>query len=249
MRRNIVAANWKMNGSTDLVGALVGGVKEGLSGLDNDVEVVIIPPSLYLRDVQRAGAGSALKLGVQNVARWDGGAYTGEVAASMASDVGCEYALVGHSERRQLFGEDDAQVAEKVARILANELTAVVCVGETLLEREAGRAEAVVEQQVRAALAGVSGDEWSRIVIAYEPVWAIGTGKTATAADAQAMHAMMRELLAGMDAPAGDISLLYGGSVKPDNAAELFAQPDVDGGLVGGASLVADDFVRICGAI
>lgn len=249
MRKNIVAANWKMNGSQDLVDALVGGVKAGLSELDKGVEVVIIPPSLYLRDVQQVLASSDLKLGIQNVAQWNSGAYTGEVSAPMASDVGCDYALVGHSERRQLFAEDDAQVAEKVTRILAGGLVAIVCVGETLEEREAGRAEAVVAQQIRAALAGVTGEGWAKIVIAYEPVWAIGTGKTATAADAQGMHAMMRELLADMGAPADDVSLLYGGSVKPDNAADLFAQPDIDGGLIGGASLVAEDFVAICRAL
>ncbi|SFL82441.1 triose-phosphate isomerase [Marinobacter zhejiangensis] len=249
MRRNIVAANWKMNGSRELVESLVGGVKAGVAKLDKDVEVVIIPPSLYLADVEKAVSGSALQLGVQNVARWESGAYTGEVSAQMASDVGCAYALVGHSERRQLFAEDDVQVAEKVRLILASGLVAIICVGETLEEREAGQAEQVVARQIRAALADVSGEGWKKIVIAYEPVWAIGTGKTATAVDAQNMHANMRGLLSELGAPAQEISLLYGGSVKPDNAAELFAQADIDGGLIGGASLVSDDFVRICGAV
>lgn len=249
MRRTIVAANWKMNGSTELVETLVGGVKSGLSGLDKGVEVVIIPPSLYLRDVQQQVAGSGLKLGVQNAARWQSGAYTGEVSADMVADLGAEYVLVGHSERRQLFGESDEEVAEKIQRVLESGLTAMLCVGETLSQREAGDAEAVVAQQVRIALADVSDAQWERIVVAYEPVWAIGTGQTATATDAQDMHAAMRGLLAELGAPADKVSLLYGGSVKPDNAAELFAQSDIDGGLIGGASLKADDFVRICSAV
>lgn len=249
MRRTIVAANWKMNGSTELVETLVGGVKSGLSGLDKGVEVVIIPPSLYLRDVQQQVAGSGLKLGVQNAARWQSGAYTGEVSADMVADLGAEYVLVGHSERRQLFGESDEEVAEKIQRVLESGLTAMLCVGETLSQREAGDAEAVVAQQVRIALADVSDAQWERIVVAYEPVWAIGTGQTATATDAQDMHAAMRGLLAELGAPADKVSLLYGGSVKPDNAAELFAQSDIDGGLIGGASLKVDDFVRICSAV
>ncbi|MDX1756984.1 MAG: triose-phosphate isomerase [Marinobacter sp.] len=249
MRRNIVAANWKMNGSTEMVGSLIGGVKSGLSELDKGAEVVIIPPALYLRDVQQQLDGAGVKLGGQNVARWQSGAYTGEVSADMLADIGCQYVLVGHSERRQLFGEDDAAVADKLQRGLESGLTVVLCVGETLAQREAGEAEAVVARQIRAALAGVSGSQWERVVIAYEPVWAIGTGQTATAADAQDMHAAMRGLLAELGAPADEVSLLYGGSVKPDNAAELFAQPDIDGGLIGGASLKADDFVRICGAV
>lgn len=249
MRRTIVAANWKMNGSTDMVEVLVGGVKSGLSGLDKGVEVVIIPPALYLRDVQRQLGESGLALGLQNAARWQSGAYTGEISADMAADIGCQYVLVGHSERRQYFGESDEAVAEKVARVLESGLNVMLCVGETLAQREAGDAEAVVAQQIRIALASVSGTQWEKIVVAYEPVWAIGTGQTATAADAQGMHAAMRALLAELGAPAEKLPLLYGGSVKPDNAAELFAQPDIDGGLIGGASLKVDDFVRICGAV
>ncbi len=249
MRRIIVAANWKMNGSVDLVNDLVGGISSGLASLENAVEVVIIPPALYFRDVQARITVDRIALGVQNVAQWQSGAYTGELSAEMVGDLGGEYVLVGHSERRQLFGETDAIVAEKVARILASKLTVILCVGETLEEREAGHAQRVVSAQIQLALAGVEGDSWNRIVIAYEPVWAIGTGKTATAEDAQAMHLMMRGLLAELGAPAEKISLLYGGSVKPDNAAELFAEPDIDGGLIGGASLVAEDFVSICQSV
>ncbi|OEY65614.1 triose-phosphate isomerase [Marinobacter sp. X15-166B] len=235
-----------MNGSVDLVRDLVGGVNSGLATLENAVEVVIIPPALFFRDVQARVEIDRIALGVQNVSQWQAGAYTGELSARMVRDLGGAYVLVGHSERRQLFGEDDSVVAAKLAQVLASGLTAILCVGETLAEREAGAAQQVVSAQIRTALAAVQGDSWNQIVIAYEPVWAIGTGKTATADDAQAMHQMMRGLLAELDAPAEQISLLYGGSVKPDNAAALFAQPDIDGGLIGGASLVAEDFVSIC---
>ncbi|MBW4934437.1 triose-phosphate isomerase [Marinobacter sp. F4206] len=245
MRRKIVAGNWKMNGSKDLARNLVDQVRAETGALDNGVEVVIIPPAIYVSDVVEQ-AGSSLAVGVQNVGQWQSGAYTGEISADMAKDQGCRYALVGHSERRQLFGETDDVVAAKVERLASCGLTAVVCVGETLDEREAGRAEAVVAAQVKEGLASVGADQWSNIVVAYEPVWAIGTGKTATAEDAQAMHASIRGVLAEIGAPAESISLLYGGSVKADNAAALFAEPDIDGGLIGGASLVAEDFVSIC---
>ena len=248
MRRKIVAGNWKMNGSKDLAQTLVSDVRSQAASLDNGVEVVIIPPAIYVPDVV-ASAGDILSVGVQNVAQWASGAYTGEISADMALDQGCQYALVGHSERRQLFAETDAAVAEKVGRILASGLQAMVCVGETLEEREAGKAETVVAAQVKAGLATVTSEQWQRVVVAYEPVWAIGTGKTATAQDAQAMHASIRQVLSEMGAPANEISLLYGGSVKADNAAALFAEPDIDGGLIGGASLKAEDFVSICRSV
>ncbi|PPI80691.1 triose-phosphate isomerase [Marinobacter flavimaris] len=248
MRRKIVAGNWKMNGSKDLAQTLVSDVRSQAASLDNGVEVVIIPPAIYVPDVV-ASAGDVLSVGVQNVAQWASGAYTGEISADMALDQGCQYALVGHSERRQLFAETDAAVAEKVGRILASGLQAMVCVGETLEEREAGKAETVVAAQVTAGLATVASEQWQRVVVAYEPVWAIGTGKTATAQDAQAMHASIRQVLSEMGAPANEISLLYGGSVKADNAAALFAEPDIDGGLIGGASLKAEDFVSICRSV
>lgn len=248
MRRKIVAGNWKMNGSKDLAQTLVSDVRSQAASLDNGVEVVIIPPAIYVPDVV-ASAGDVLSVGVQNVAQWASGAYTGEISADMALDQGCQYALVGHSERRQLFAETDAAVAEKVGRILASGLQAMVCVGETLEEREAGKAETVVAAQVKAGLATVTSEQWQRVVVAYEPVWAIGTGKTATAQDAQAMHASIRQVLSEMGAPANEVSLLYGGSVKADNAAALFAEPDIDGGLIGGASLKAEDFVSICRSV
>ena len=248
MRRQIVAANWKMNGSSELVRELVPAIRESAVALDNAVEVVIMPPSLYLGGVKDELSGSGLSLGIQNVARWQEGAYTGEVSAGMAADVGCDYVLVGHSERRQLFGETDEVIAEKVARVLEGGLKVMLCVGETLEEREAGDAEAVVCRQADVALRCVAVDDATRIVIAYEPVWAIGTGKTATADDAQAMHRALRARLSALGFAAGEMSLLYGGSVKPDNAGALFAQPDIDGGLIGGASLKADDFIAICQA-
>ncbi len=246
MRRTLVAANWKMNGSKDLVQSLIGELREPLSSLDNGVGVVIIPPALYVSDVSERLAGTSLALGVQNIARWDSGAYTGEIAAAMVADAGARYTLIGHSERRQLFGETDDDVAEKVQQALNSKLTVILCVGETLEERQGGLAGQVVRNQISRGLAGVSGQGWQSVVIAYEPVWAIGTGKTATSDDAQAMHREIRSLLAELGAPADDVSLLYGGSVKPDNAAALFAQPDIDGGLIGGASLNAQDFIRIC---
>ncbi|AOY89956.1 triose-phosphate isomerase [Marinobacter salinus] len=234
-----------MNGSKDLAEKLVGYVRSEAESLDNGVEVVIIPPAIYVRDVVEHAAGT-LAVGVQNLGQWPSGAYTGEISSEMVRDQGCKYALVGHSERRQIFGESDDVVAAKVERVVSSGLIAVVCVGETLEERDAGRADGVVAGQVRSGLSGVSADQWGKIVVAYEPVWAIGTGKTATAEDAQAMHAMIRDVLADMGAPSESISLLYGGSVKADNAAALFAEPDIDGGLIGGASLVAEDFVSIC---
>jgi triosephosphate isomerase len=234
-----------MNGSKDLSEELVGDVRSEAVSLDNGVEVVIIPPAIYIGDVVKQARG-AVSVGVQNVGRWQSGAYTGEISPDMAKDSGCRYVLVGHSERRQLFGESDEMIAEKVALVVASGLSAIVCVGETLEERESGQAEAVVAGQVRAGLSSVSQGEWQSIVVAYEPVWAIGTGKTATSDDAQAMHAAIRSVLKDMGAPAEEISLLYGGSVKPDNAAALFSEPDVDGGLIGGASLVAKEFMSIC---
>ena len=247
MRRKIVAGNWKMNGSKDLVQQLVGVICDHAGSLDTGAEVVIIPPAPYIPLVQQQADGK-LALGVQNVSEWQSGAYTGEISADMAKDLGCWYVLVGHSERRQLFGETDEVVARKVGRVLESGLTAVLCVGETLEQREAGEAVGVVAGQVRQGLSAISADQWSRVVVAYEPVWAIGTGKTATAEDAQAMHAEIRKMLASMNAPAEEISVLYGGSVKADNAAALFSEPDIDGGLIGGASLKADEFISICRA-
>lgn len=235
-----------MNGSRGFAKSLISELKVQLSALDKDVEVVIIPPSLYVAEIKRLVSDARFNLGIQNVAQWEQGAFTGEISAIMAADVGCEYVLVGHSERRQLFAESDQTIADKVQQILKSGLIALLCVGETLAERQANQAEEVVSKQLCAALQGLEGGSWNKIVVAYEPVWAIGTGKTATAADAQAMHLHMRGVLETLGAPASEISLLYGGSVKPDNARELFTQQDIDGGLIGGASLVAEDFASIC---
>jgi len=248
MRRKIVAGNWKMNGSRALVKQLMSPVRSDVAALDNGVGVVIIPPALYVADVL-AAAGPGVEVGVQNIACWNSGAYTGEISGGMARDSGCGYVLVGHSERRQLFGETDEQIAAKVGQALSSELTAILCVGETLAQRNAGTAAHVVAGQLRAGLINVVENQWPGIVIAYEPVWAIGTGKTATAEDAQAMHAAIRKELEKLGAPADELSLLYGGSVKADNAAALFTQPDIDGGLIGGASLKAEEFMSICRAV
>lgn len=237
-----------MNGSRALVKQLMSPLGSELANLDNGVGVVIIPPALYVADVLEA-AGPGFKVGVQNIACWKSGAYTGEISGAMASDSGCGYVLVGHSERRQLFGETDEQIAAKTGQALDSKLTAILCVGETLEQRSAGTAEHVVAGQLRAGLVNVAGNQWPGIVVAYEPVWAIGTGKTATAEDAQAMHAAIRNELNKLGAPAEELSLLYGGSVKADNAAALFAQPDIDGGLIGGASLKAEEFMSICRAV
>lgn len=246
MRRRIVAGNWKMNGSQSLVKQLVGTISSAQAdSFDSAVEVVVIPPALYVSQVVEQ-AGGALEAGVQNVACWQSGAFTGEVSADMAQDLGCRYVLIGHSERRQLFAETDNLIARKIERVLESGLTAIVCVGETLEEREGGHAREIVSEQIREGLASVPATKWEQIVIAYEPVWAIGTGKTATAGDAQAMHSHIRSVLEAMNAPANDVSVLYGGSVKADNAAALFAEPDIDGGLIGGASLKADEFLSIC---
>ncbi len=248
MRQPIVAGNWKMHGSraenARLIEAILAGLKDrGAS------ECVICPPALYLTDVGRAIEGSRARLGAQTVCAEAPGAFTGEIAARMLKDVGCSHVIVGHSERRSLFGESDALVARKYAAAMAAGLTPILCVGELLAEREAGQTEAVVARQLDAvmALSGVSS--FAVAVIAYEPVWAIGTGRTASPDQAQEVHRFIRGRLAGHDAKiAGLTRILYGGSVKAGNAAELFAKPDVDGGLIGGASLKADEFLAIVAA-
>jgi len=207
-------------------------------------ELAVCVPFPYLGQAQAALMGTAIAWGAQNVSEHAAGAYTGEVAASMLVDFGCRYAIVGHSERRQLYGDTDAGVAAKAAALLAAQITPIACVGETLAEREAGATEAVVLRQLEAVLGAVDADA-ARLVVAYEPVWAIGTGRTATPEQAQAVHAALRARLA--TAGAGDVQVLYGGSVKGENASALFAMPDIDGGLIGGASLKAGEFLAIAG--
>jgi len=227
--------------------ALAEGIVQQLG--KSDIEVAVAPPSVYLDAVGQVTKGSGVGLSAQNMYHEANGAFTGEISASMLLDVGCKYVILGHSERRHILGETDADVNRKVHAALAAGLIPIVCVGEKLEEREAGHTKSVVQQQCDGSLAGLTNEQMSGIVIAYEPVWAIGTGLTASPAQAQAVHAVIRSAIAQRDAIlASLIRILYGGSVKGSNAAELFAQADVDGGLIGGASLVPSEFAAICRA-
>jgi triosephosphate isomerase len=247
MRAKLVVGNWKMHGSRAGNGALI----EAILGAPSppDVQCVVCPPFVYLAEIGRLLRDTAVKLGAQNVCAETQGAYTGEVCAAMLRDVGCEYVIVGHSERRSLYGEDDLLVARKFAAALAHGLTPILCVGEQLAEREAGRSCEVVGRQLDAvlALSGIAG--LARAVVAYEPVWAIGTGRTASPQQAEEVHHFIRQRLVRQDANiAAGLQILYGGSVKAGNARELFGQSDVDGGLIGGASLKAEEFLSIMAA-
>ena len=247
MRRTIVAGNWKLHGSRQFATELVGQVAAGLPL--QGVELVILPPLPYLGDLVEDFEGTALAFGSQDVSSNEKGAYTGEVSAAMLGDVGARYGLVGHSERRQYHHESSELVARKFVAAVHAGLVPVLCVGETLEQREAGQTEQVIAAQLAPVLELAGVDAFAGAVVAYEPVWAIGTGRTASPEQAQAVHAFIRGEVAGRDARIADsLPILYGGSVKPDNAAELFSQPDVDGGLVGGASLVAADFLAIARA-
>ncbi len=245
VRRRLVAANWKMNGSTQANAAWVAEFRPAQVRCQG----VVCPPFVYLTSLRAALQGSAIELGAQNLCEQPPGAFTGEVAAEMLVDCGVRWVIVGHSERRALYAESDAVVAAKAARALAAGLRPIACVGETLAEREAGQTLEVVARQLGALLARCGAAALASGAIAYEPVWAIGTGRTATPEQAQQVHAAIRSQLAAADAAAAaSTRILYGGSVKPANARELFAQPDIDGGLIGGASLVARDFAAICAA-
>lgn len=249
MRRILVAGNWKMNGSQTMVDSLLGDL---LAGTENEskVDMAVFPPFPYLAQAQSLLAGSSIAWGAQNLNPVAGGAHTGEISASMLLDFGCRYVLVGHSERRTLYGESDADVAQRFEAALAAGLEPVLCVGETLEERENDETEAVVERQLNAVFdrSGVSG--FKNAIVAYEPVWAIGTGMTATPEQAQAVHAFLRDkFMSQDDIIAGQLRILYGGSVNGSNAADLFAREDIDGGLVGGASLKAEDFLAIRNAV
>src|SRR5450631_4064368 len=248
MRRPMVAGNWKMHGSRSANGALLAELEQRLMP-EWQVDVVVFPPYVYLADAVRTLDQADIAVGAQDVCAEPLGAFTGQVAASMLKDVGCRYVIVGHSERRRLYHEDDALVARKFAAVLQAGLTPVLCVGETLEEHEAHQAEAVVARQIDAVVAMNGIASLAKAVIAYEPVWAIGTGRTASPQQAQGVHAYLRGRIAAQDANiAHHLRILYGGSVKGGNAAELFEMPDVDGGLVGGASLSADEFEQICAA-
>ena len=247
MRRPLVAGNWKMHGTRAENARLVEALIEASD--ETTCEVVVCPPFVYLWETSRQLKDSTLALGAQSVCAEAQGAFTGEIAAPMLKDVGCTYAIVGHSERRQHYHEDDSLVARKFVAAQAAGLVPILCVGETLDERERGATEAVIARQLDAVIEVAGIAALARSLVAYEPVWAIGTGKTATPEQAQAVHAFIRGRVAARDAIiGGGLRLLYGGSVKAVNAAELFGKPDVDGGLVGGASLKADEFLRICAA-
>ncbi|MCD9007241.1 triose-phosphate isomerase [Luteimonas sp. XNQY3] len=244
MRRRIVAGNWKLHGSRTFATGLVDAIAARLPA---GVEAIVLPPFPYLPLVAQAAQG--VDVGAQDISAHDTGAYTGEVSAAMVADVGARYALVGHSERRQYHGEADVLVAAKFVAARAAGLVPILCVGETRGQREAGRTEDVIAAQVEAVLAEAGIAAFDGAIVAYEPVWAIGTGLTASPGQAQAVHAFLRGVVARQDARIADsLPLLYGGSCKPDNAAALFSQPDVDGGLIGGASLAAEDFLAIAAA-
>jgi triosephosphate isomerase len=246
MRRPLVAGNWKMHGSRASAKVLLDALARAPTPA---CEVAVFPPFPYLAELAAAHAATSIAFGAQDVSAHAEGAYTGEVAATMVKDVGARYTLVGHSERRQYHAESNDLVAAKFAQAQAAGLVPVLCVGETLEQRDAGRTEAVVAAQLDAVIARCGVGAFARAILAYEPVWAIGTGRTATPAQAQEVHAFLRGKMRREDGRISDsLRILYGGSVKPDNAAALFAQPDVDGGLVGGASLVAADFLAICAA-
>lgn len=248
MRQKIVAGNWKMNGALVENQALLQGIVAGTSDLSG-VACVVCAPYPYLFQVQAELAGSHVACGAQNLSQYDKGAYTGEIAASMLKDFGVSYVIIGHSERRAIFGETSMTVAEKFKAAQDAGLTPILCVGESLEERELCVTERVVGEQLEAVIDYAGIDAMVNSVLAYEPVWAIGTGRTASPDQAQDVHRYLRERIALRSAEvAGKVSILYGGSVKPSNAGELFSMPDIDGGLIGGASLVARDFCEICRA-
>jgi triosephosphate isomerase len=246
-RRYLVAGNWKMNGSYAANAALIAGLKQRAAECAA-VEILVCPPAIYLESVGRDLADSSLLLGAQNLCEQaQPGAFTGEIQGAMLTEVGCRYVIVGHSERRAIYGESDARVAEKFAAAQAAGLVPILCVGETLQAREDGTTETVLSRQLDAVINACGISAFSNAVVAYEPVWAIGTGRTASPEQAQAVHAFLRSEVAKRDAIIADsLRILYGGSVKADNAAQLFAGADVDGGLIGGAALKASDFLAIC---
>ena len=248
-RRSLVAANWKMNGSHESNSALIEAISQGVAA-GTPTEVVICPPYVYIPAVADLIKGTELRLGAQNVSQIEKGAYTGEVSTSMLQDFGSQYVIVGHSERRNLYGETDKLIAEKFVAVQACGMIPILCIGELLQERESNITEEVLARQLDAVIdmAGIAA--FKQAVIAYEPVWAIGTGKTATPEQAQEVHEFIRLRLARHDNDTADtVRILYGGSVKADNAEQLFKMADIDGGLIGGASLVAEDFLTICRAM
>lgn len=245
-RRPLVVGNWKMNGTRDSAVKLITDILAGLPA-DCPADVGVCPSAVFIPEVSSIIAGRSIRLGAQNVADQDEGAYTGEVSAKMLKEFGCSLAIVGHSERRAIYGETDELVAARYAKAIANGITPILCIGETLAERQANHTFAVIDQQLGAVLDRHGVESLKSAVIAYEPVWAIGTGLTATTEQAQEVHAYIRSRVAALNAEvASGLQILYGGSMKPDNAAGLMSQQDVDGGLIGGAALDANSFLAIC---
>lgn len=247
MRRKLVAGNWKMHGSRQFVEQLIPALDSGLTSLSSDVDVAVAPTLVHLALAEKLLTNTRIALAAQNVYFPEQGAYTGEVSASMLAEYAVRYVIVGHSERRQIFAESNELVAKKFEAVQGQQMIPVLCLGETLEQRESGAASEIVLTQLDDVLQRVGTAVFANAVIAYEPVWAIGTGQTATPEQAQEMHQLIRQHLGGLDQQiADDIRILYGGSVNRTNAAELFAQPDIDGGLVGGAALKVEEFISIC---
>jgi triosephosphate isomerase len=246
MRKQIVAGNWKMNTTPEAGVQLVKDILRKIGNSCTSVNLIVCPPYTHLSEVAKIARGTAIFVGAQNCAEEAKGAYTGEVSAEMVASLGVDYVILGHSERRQYYGETSATLNKRMAQAYANGLTPIYCVGETLEERESGRLWDVVKAQIEEVVFSLSDEQFRHLVVAYEPVWAIGTGKVATADQAQEMHAFIRKTLAAKFSDAAQKTpILYGGSVKPENAVEIFAKEDVDGGLIGGASLKAEDFIGI----
>ena len=245
MRKPIIAGNWKMNKTIDQGISFVNEIKEKIAG--TDVEVVLCPPATLLAPLKQAASGTGIKIGAQNMHQADGGAFTGEISAAMLSDLKIDYAIIGHSERRQYFNETDHSVNEKVLKALATGIIPIMCCGETLEEREAGKTNELVKNQVLAGLEGVPAEKIKTVVVAYEPIWAIGTGKTSTSEDANTVIAFIRESIAAIYGTevACAVRIQYGGSVKPSNVKTLMAESDIDGALVGGASLDPESFLGL----
>lgn len=248
MRQPLIAGNWKMNGTKASAQALLSGVVTGAASISK-AEIVVCPPFPFLSLSEQLLTSSSVQLGAQTVSTESSGAYTGEVSASMLAEFGCRYVIIGHSERREYYGETDEIVAKKLSACLAQGLTPILCVGESLQQREQNQTESVIAGQIDGIVSRIGIDAFNQIEIAYEPIWAIGTGMTATPEQAQAVHAFIRQRIAkDSQVIAEKIRILYGGSMKAANAHDLLSQPDIDGGLIGGASLVADDFLAICQA-
>ena len=251
MRKKVVAGNWKMNNDLNGTVNLISDIKKELSGKIVNAEIIVCPPFTNLETTKALLKDSKIKLGAQNIFYEDSGAFTGEISADMLISAGCEYVIIGHSERRTIFGEDDKSINKKIKTAIRKNLKPIFCVGETLQEREKGITFKILESQLKNGLDGISENELENLIVAYEPVWAIGTGKNATPEQAQEVHNFIRTLIAKIYSEnfAGQLVIQYGGSVKADNAKELLSQPDIDGALVGGACLKADSFVKIIEAV